>query len=57
MQVGDCVNRKAGGCLMTVGVVTDNSVVCDWFNDEGQLCQAEFRRDELRVWSAVTDER
>jgi uncharacterized protein YodC (DUF2158 family) len=59
LNVGDCVQLKTGGCLMTVGRIIDSAtakdVDCVWFNDTGELKTGRFAREVLRRW--LLDER
>lgn len=50
MQVGDCVNLRTGGCLMTVILVCGEAIGCMWFDDSAQLHKEAFWQDELQNW-------
>lgn len=48
LAVGDAVQLKAGGCLMTVDAVDGEAVRCVWFNDSQELCRDVFELTALR---------
>jgi uncharacterized protein YodC (DUF2158 family) len=39
---GDVVSLASGGFLMTVRKANKAAVICDWTNEVGDLCTAEF---------------
>lgn len=45
--IGDVVTLKAGGCRMTVTAVTGDTVLCQWFDEQGELRQDTFAREAL----------
>lgn len=53
MFIGDVVNKKTGGCLMTVDAINHGRVTCVWFDDKGKLRHGEFAAGELNLWKAV----
>ncbi|HEY2000304.1 YodC family protein [Paraburkholderia sp.] len=59
LNVGDVVTLKTGGARMTVTFVGpvgltstdsgDNWLVCQWFDEHGELRQERFERNQVRV--------
>jgi len=45
--VGDVVTLKAGGSRMTVTALTDDGVLCQWFDEHGEFRQDTFEGDAL----------
>ncbi|MGN6667168.1 MAG: YodC family protein [Trinickia sp.] len=45
--IGDVVTLKIGGSRMTVTAVTGDTVLCQWFDEHGELRQDTFARDAL----------
>ncbi len=45
---GDVVSLASGGFLMTVRKANKAAVICDWTNEVGDLCTAEFLPAMLR---------
>lgn len=54
-NVGDVVTLKAGGPRMTVTAVgaaalaTGEWLLCEWFDEQGELRQERFERDQVRL--------
>lgn len=52
-SAGDVVTLKTGGARMTimqVGAADEGSsdwLLCQWFDDRGELCQEQFAQDAL----------
>ena len=42
IQSGDLVRLRSGGPVLTVKSVSDNWVICTWFDDYGELQSAAF---------------
>ena len=45
--VGDVVTLKAGGSRMTVTAVSNDAVLCQWFDEHGEFRQETFVGDVL----------
>ncbi|WP_206956410.1 YodC family protein [Trinickia acidisoli] len=45
--VGDVVTLKAGGSRMTVTALCGDTVLCQWFDEHGELRQEMFAREAL----------
>lgn len=45
--VGDVVTLMVGGARMTVTAVVADGVLCQWFDEQGELRQGAFDRDAL----------
>ena len=48
---GDVVQMRAGGMPMTVRKATKANVSCDWHNEGGELCSADFPPPMLLICS------
>ncbi len=54
-NVGDVVTLKSGGLRMTVtavgpvGLASGEWLLCEWFDEHGELRQESFERDRLRL--------
>jgi uncharacterized protein YodC (DUF2158 family) len=47
-QLGDRVQLRSGGPLMTVGEVSDDgSIWCEWFDSKGELKANSFKPHSL----------
>ena len=47
-KAGQVVSLASGGYLMTVRKANKTAVVCDWTNEVGDLCTAEFLPDMMK---------
>jgi uncharacterized protein YodC (DUF2158 family) len=45
--VGDVVTLKVGGSRMTVTAVSNDAVLCQWFDEHGEFRQDAFAREAL----------
>jgi len=54
-NVGDVVTLKAGGPRMTVmyvgpvGIKSGDWLFCQWFDEQGELCEDVFTRDMVQI--------
>jgi uncharacterized protein YodC (DUF2158 family) len=54
-NVGDVVTLKTGGPRMTVtavgsvGLTSGDCLLCEWFDEHGELRQQRFERDTVRL--------
>jgi uncharacterized protein YodC (DUF2158 family) len=49
MKVGDVVQLKSGGPLMTVSDIEDEDVYCNWFDKNNKLVSSSFRLLQLKI--------
>lgn len=52
LKIGDVVQLKSGGPLMTVSLLQDTTVRCIWFNEQGgvyDLKWGDFKPDTLKA--------
>ncbi len=49
MKVGDVVQLKSGGPLMTVSDIEDEDVYCNWFDKNDKLVSSSFRILQLKI--------
>ena len=54
-KVGQVVSLASGGYLMTVRKANKTAVVCDWTNEVGDLCAAEFLPDMMKDGDLAID--
>ncbi len=49
MKVGDVVQLKSGGPLMTVSDIDNDEVYCNWFDKNNKLVENSFRLLQLKI--------
>jgi uncharacterized protein YodC (DUF2158 family) len=48
MKIGDCVQLKTGGCVMTINWVGVATIGCVWFDESQILHRGVFGTEALR---------
>ncbi|EME9804124.1 DUF2158 domain-containing protein [Vibrio alginolyticus] len=51
-SIGDCVQLKSGGPVMTISDIDGTTVRCQWFDDKQEVKTRDFRAETLEIYEA-----